>query len=208
MRSRTFDRSTAAADRQGPCRQWQWQLYERVVLIVLTVRSKKSQLVRPMYSAGLMAIPVAIGLTIVQRMDESAPPGLPFISIAILLVGLARVLNWWFTAGRTCITVCDDAVVLRGRFRTVRLSPKEIVDVWIVPGEWRPEWSRWAVHPKVVLELEDGGRISRQILLDSNAVLREGPRLRDAIREAARGQDEIGRPGPDRQQGSNGGGAA
>ena len=49
------------------------------------------------------------------------------------------------------------------------------------------------MHPVVVFELRDGRRISRQLLLDANGVLREGPRLQAAIAQAVGEHEE----GPD-----------
>lgn len=157
------------------------------------LRSKKVELWRPVYVAGIFAGVVVLGMLVVREFDSSATLGVA-ISIAsfVLLVGLVRVLNWWFTAGRTMVSV-DESVLVRGRFRTVRFPPQEVRSVSILPGEWRPEWSRWAVHPVVVFELRDGRRISRQLLLDANGVLREGPRLQAAIAQAVGEHEE----GPD-----------
>lgn len=157
------------------------------------LRSKKSQLWRPAYVAVIFAGVVVVGTLVAREFDSSATLGVA-VSIAffVLLVGLVRVLNWWFTAGRTMVSV-GESVMVRGRFRTVRFPPQEVRSVVILPGEWRPEWSRWAVHPVVVFELRGGRRISRQLLLDTNGVLREGPRLQAAIAQAAGGREN----GPD-----------
>ncbi|WP_285101146.1 hypothetical protein [Promicromonospora sp. MEB111] len=150
------------------------------------LRSKKSELWRPVYVAGILASVAFLGLLAARLVDSSATLSVAVtIAVFVLLVGLVRVLNWWFTAGRTRVSVSREALLVRGRLRTVRLQPQDVASAYILPGEWRPEWSRWAVHPRVVLELRDGRQISRQVLLDSNGVLREGPKLHSAVVEAA-----------------------
>lgn len=150
------------------------------------LRSKSSQLWRPLWAAAIMALVILAATPFVSMYDSQARTVLPGLSVVVIFVGVVRVLNWWFTAGRTSVSVNDNVVVLRSRFRTVRLRSKDVESAAILPGEWRPEWSRWAVHPKIVLELRDGRRVSRQVLLDSNGVLREAPRLQAAIAQAAR----------------------
>jgi len=132
---------------------------------------------------------VMLGVPVIGLIDGSARSYLPFIAIVALVVGFVRVFSWWFIAGRTMIVVSSE-VVIRSRFRTIRFRLEDIDSAVISPGEWRPEWSRWAVHPEVILELRDGRRISRPLLLDSKGMLREGPRLHAAFVHAARKPDE------------------
>lgn len=144
-----------------------------------------------MYVAAIGAVVSFVGVLAAREFDPSATLGVAVvIAVFVLLVGVVRVLNWWFTAGRTIVRVSDEVLLVRGRFRTVRLEPQGVRSAYIQPGERRPEWSRWAVHPEIVLELRNGQRISRQVLLDSEAVLREGPRLHAAVVQAARKGDE------------------
>lgn len=161
---------------------------------MFTIRSKKAQLLRPLFASTVLSGVVLAGLIVVRLADDSAPPDILYIPIVVFLIGPIRMFNWWFSAGRTQVSVIGHEVVLRGRLRTVRIPSDEIADSRIVPGEWRPEWSRWAVHPQIVIKLRGGKEISRRVLLDSESVLRKGPELHKAIIDSATGHDVGGRP--------------
>lgn len=151
------------------------------------LRSKRPELWRPMYVAAIGAAVAYIGLLVAREFDSSVTLGVAAVIAAfVFFIGVVRVLIWWFTAGRTMVRVSDESVLVRGRFRTVRLEPRDVRSAYVLPGERRPEWSHWAVHPRIVFELQDGRQVSRQVLLDSNSALHEGPRLQTAITHAAK----------------------
>lgn len=135
----------------------------------------------------VLAALAAAGLMLIQATDESAPVGLPWFAAAIVVIGFVRVFNWWFTAGRTMLPADAERIVLRSRFRSIEVSRADVSGAQIIPGERRPEWSRWAVHPQICLELKGGRKIYRQVLLGQEAIARDSESLRAAIFESAHG---------------------
>lgn len=131
-----------------------------------------------------------LGVFSLLQKDTEVRGGLWFLVGSLVLAGLVRATYWRYIIGEVSVLVdrAGSSVMIARRGREVaRIELDDLAKIDTALGVDWPEFSRWAVFPRIVFETKHGSACSQKVVMRDN-------RLRLSARDLAA---ELHVPGPD-----------